>query len=97
MNAQLLQAILWVLGVAVTVQIGVVTYIFNWCRGIETRIRESEKAQSTFETRVAEGYVRGHEIAEVKKAINDLRDLVTHQMGELTKAVYTAVGQSNSK
>lgn len=100
--------VLWVLGTAVAALFGVFGFLVNWNRSQDARMGEIEKEASKLARHTAENYVRGHEIAEVKKAVADLRaemtvavgDLrteLTHQVGELTKAVYQLLGQQNSK
>lgn len=97
MNAQLLQAVLWVLGISVTVLVAVITFIVNWLKGIDARMRETESNQAKFERHTAENYVRGFEIARVEKIIDGFRTEVSHKIDELTKAVYQVVGQSSQK
>lgn len=99
--------VLWILGVAVAVLFAVFGYIVSWNNRQDTRMGEIEKAQSQHSRHTAENYVRGHEIAEVKKVVADLRtelnsrisemsNELSHQISELIKAVYQNIG-SNSK
>jgi len=92
------QVILWVLGIAVTVLVGLFGFLANWVKDIDRK--QSAQAQH-----FAENYVRGHEIQEVKRvvenlrsemsvAVAELRTEMTHQVGELTKAVWQLVGQN---
>lgn len=100
------QVVLWVLGVAVLVLSALFGFLVNWNRGQDARMGEIEKEAAKMARHTAENYVRGHEIAEVKKAVSDLRvemanrvdklqTEIAHQVTELTKAVYQAIGRSN--
>lgn len=91
------QVLLWILGVAVMVLMAAIGFMVNWNRGQDTRMADMEKELSKLARHTAENYVRGHEIAEVKKMIGDLRTEFAHQIGELTKAVHQMIGQNNSK
>lgn len=102
------EIILWVLGVAVTVLMAAFGFNVTWNRGQDERMGKIEKDLSSLARHTAENYVRGHEIAEVKKVVADLRAEMssvvgelrvelTHKVDELTKAVYQLLGQQNSK
>jgi len=104
MTADIIQ---WILGVAIMVLFGVIGFLINWNRGQDLRMGEIEKEAAKQARHTAENYVRGHEIAEVKKVVADLRtelnarisDLskeLSHQIGELTKAVYENIGSSRN-
>lgn len=105
MNADV---ILWVLGVAVTVLMVAFGFHVTWNRGQDERMGKIEKDLSALARHTAENYVRGHEIAEVKKAVADLRSEMTeavrelrveltHKVDELTKAVYQSIGRQNNQ
>lgn len=95
MTAEIIQ---WILGVAIMVLFSVIGFLINWNRGQDARMADIEKEASKLARHTAENYVRGHEIAEVKKVISDLRvemstqiiELrreVTHRLEDLTKAL----------
>lgn len=100
MTADIIQ---WILGVAIMVLFGVIGFLINWNRGQDLRMGEIEKEASRQARHTAENYVRGHEIAEVKKAVGDLRVEMAGQVKELaaevsalTKAVYEMMGHTRA-
>lgn len=100
MTADIIQ---WILGVAIMVLFGVIGFLINWNRGQDLRMGEIEKEASRQARHTAENYVRGHEIAEVKKAVGDLRVEMAGQVKELaaevsalTKAVYEMMGHTKA-
>lgn len=86
------QVILWILGIAVMALTGVIGFLVNWNRGQDERMGKIEDKVSTNARHTAENYVRGHEIAEVKKAVADLRMETTASISELRTEMSAAVG-----
>lgn len=105
-NPVVLQAVLWALGIAVMALFAVIGFLVNWNRGQDQRMGNIEKTVADNALHVSEGYVRGHEIAEVKReiaafrqelaqSVGEIRKDVQSQMGDLTKAVYQLMGKSS--
>lgn len=80
--------VLWILGAFISVLGIVVGYLAS-------RINELTRAQATLAQHVAENYVRGHEIVEVKRAVESLRLELTHKVDELLKAVHELIGKQS--
>lgn len=92
------QVILWIFGSVITVLGLVVGYVLGRVNKLDDRINESFRQLAALDKYVAENYVRGHEISEVKRAIEALRtevgqavtsirDEVQRQLGDMTKAI----------
>jgi len=95
------EAIAWAIGLGLPILTAAVLFLANWLHRVTNEIAE-------LRAHVAENYVRGHEIAEVKKAVADLRQEMTaivaelrveltHKVDELTKAVFQLIGQQQTK
>lgn len=101
-------AIAWAIGLGLPILTAAVLFLANWLRDVSKKAADTAQEVDRLRSHVAENYVRGHEIAEVKKAVADLRTEMTqavgelrtelgHQLGELTKALYQMIGQQNAK
>lgn len=100
------EIVLWIFGAIITVMGLVIGHVLMRIGKQDDRIANAEKGIGELRAHVAENYVRGHEIAEVKAiaeqiriemttSIQGLRTEVQHQVTELTKAVYQLIGQKN--
>lgn len=92
------QVILWIFGSVITVLGLVVGYVLGRVNKLDDRINDAFRQIAALDKYVAENYVRGHEISEVKRAIEALRtevgqavtairDEVQRQIGDMTKAI----------
>lgn len=103
------QTVLWILGAAVTILVAVVSYIGGRIGKVEERLNlrvdAVAKDVADLNRHLADNFVRGHEIAEVKRlvetirsdmaaALENMRTEVQHQVNELTKAVYQLIGKN---
>lgn len=93
MNVQIIQIVLWILGVAVMALFAVIGFLVNWSRGQDDRIGKVEEKVSANMRHTAENYVRGHEIAEVKKGILDLRIEMGSQISDMRADVGRQVAE----
>lgn len=93
MTPAVVQIVLWVLGIAVMVLFGVIGFLVNWNRGQDDRTAKLEEKVSANMRHTAENYVRGHEIAEVKKGISDLRIEMGSQMSDMRTDVARQIGE----
>jgi hypothetical protein len=83
--------ILWVLGAFISVLGLVVGFLANWNHGQDKRMGEIEKDLAKHMRHTAENYVRGHEVSEVRRAVQEL----THKVDELLKVVHELVGKQS--
>lgn len=94
------------LAIAVTILSGLFGYCMYRISRVEDSGKSTERDVAKLAQHVAENYVRGHEISEVKRAVEALRtDLqtqittlrteLTSQVGDLVKAVNQMIGQHN--
>lgn len=92
------QVILWIFGSVITVLGLVVGYVLGRVNKLDDRINDAFRQIAALDKYVAENYVRGHEISEVKRAIDALRtevgnavtsirDEVQRQIGDMTRAI----------
>lgn len=97
-----------IFGIGFAVLSGVIGFLIKRDGLQDERMAKLEDKLAAHVRHTAENYVRGHEIAEVKRAIsdlrtemtgmvNELRKEVTHEINELTKAVNQMIGQNNAK
>jgi hypothetical protein len=90
-------AIAWAAGIGIPVLTGAVLFLANWVRGVSAKQADTARAVESLRAHVAENYVRGHEVAEVKRAVETLRQELTHKVDELLKAVHELIGQAQTK
>ena len=90
-------ALAWAIGIGLPVLTAAVLFLGNWIKGIAAKQADTARAVETLRAHVAENYVRGHEVAEVKRAVETLRQELTHKVDELLKAVHELIGQSQAK
>lgn len=80
------EVILWIFGAILTA----VSMALGW---LASRQNDQGKDIANLRQHMAENYVRGPEIAEVKQAVNELRKELTNKVDELLKAVNQLVGK----
>jgi uncharacterized protein YoxC len=101
------QTVQWILGSGITILAVAFGYLAGRIGKVEDRMNARAdavaKELSDLKGYLSDNYVRGHEIAEVKRlveamrqdmatAVKDLRAEVQHQVSELTKAVLATIG-----
>lgn len=91
------EALAWAIGIGMPVLTAAVLFLANWVRGVAAKQSDTARAVETLRAHVAENYVRGHEVAEVKRAVETLRQELTHKVDELLKAVHELIGQAQTK
>jgi hypothetical protein len=88
----------WAIGLGVTVLLAVGLFTWNWVKETRARIDSVDERLTAkigqveslvhgIASHSADTYVKGHEIAEVKRAITELRQEVTSQVGDLRREV----------
>lgn len=93
MNAQ---AVAWAIGLGLPVLAVAILFLGNWCHSLGKKIDDVAQKQATDFAHIAENYVRGHEIVEVKRAVETLRQELTGKVDELLKAVHQLIGKHGS-
>lgn len=92
------QIVMWVFGILIGALTVVCGYLAGRISKVDDRVNAAFNKIAENERHLADNYVRGHEISEVKRAIEALRtevgaavasirSEVQTQIGELTKAV----------
>lgn len=84
------EVILWILGALISA----LTVALGYLAG---RVNDISRKQADLAQHVAENYVRGHEIQEVKRAVGELRVELTHKVDELLKLVHELIGKQHAK
>lgn len=87
-------ALAWAIGLGLPILTAAVLFLANWMRGLAKQTADNARDIAGLRAHVAENYVRGHEVAEVKRAVEVLRQELTHKVDELLKAVHELIGQS---
>ena len=87
-------AIAWAVGLGLPILTAIVLFLANWIRSISSQVSDQGKEVASLRSHVAENYVRGHEIAEVKRVVENLRQELTHKVDELLKAVHQVIGKT---
>lgn len=101
-------ALAWAIGIGFPALVTGLVFLANWLHRVAGQVRDTAQEVANLRAHIAENYVRGHEIAEVKKAVADLRQEMTqvvaelrveltHKVDELTKAVFQLIGQQQTK
>jgi uncharacterized protein YoxC len=88
------EALAWAIGIGLPVLTAAVVFLANWLRDVSKKVAETSREVERMRSHVAENYVRGHEVTEVKRAVEMLRQELTHKVDELLKAVHELIGQS---
>lgn len=91
------EALAWAVGVGLPVLTAVILFLANWVRGLSAKVHDNAREVASLRAHVAENYVRGHEVAEVKRAVETLRQELTNKVDELLKAVHELIGSSKAK
>ena len=87
------ESVAWAIGVGMPILSAALLFIANWLHRVSGQVRETSNDLANLRAHVAENYVRGHEVAEVRRAVEVLRKELTHKVDELLKAVHELIGQ----
>lgn len=88
-------AIAWAIGLGLPILTAAVLFLANWLRDVSKRVSETSREVERMRSHVAENYVRGHEVSEVKRAVEVLRQDLTLKVDELLKAVHELIGKQS--
>ena len=89
------EALAWAIGIGMPVLVAAVGFLANWLHKVDNAVKEVSRDVSDVRAHTAETYVRGHEIAEVKTAVNDLRTALTTKVDDLLKSVHELIGKQS--
>lgn len=89
------EALAWAIGVGFPVLTAALLFLANWLHKLDSTVKDQAQAIADVRTHTAENYVRGHEIAEVKAAVSELRTSLTTKVDELLKAVHELIGKQS--
>ena len=89
------EALAWAIGIGMPVLVAAVGFLANWLHKVDSAVKEVSRDVADVRAHTAETYVRGHEITEVKTAVNELRTALTTKVDDLLKSVHELIGKQS--